>query len=383
VRSALRDVAKSKQSEALRIPANSEEVEEARQRLKDSMANADNGSATGEFGLAGAVADDGSTAAAPQSVAGTAGQAERIKLPPAPRGKIFEWAVYGATGAFLAVVVGLFVELLVNSWTSIATFGLHFLWTSEWNPVTNQFGALPFIYGTIVSSAIAIFLASIAGVMAGAFLAEFSPPQLSSPLSFVIELLAAVPSVVYGLWGLFVLGPVMRDYVEPALQRYFGFLPIFSGTIYGVGMLTAGVILAIMIVPTVTAISRDVMRAVPDSQREAIWALGANRWQSFTMVVLPIARPGVFGACILALGRALGETIATTMVIGNRPAIAASLFAPGYTISSVIANEFTEATTQVYLSALIELGLLLFVISVIVNALARVLLWTILRPMES
>jgi phosphate transport system permease protein len=347
------------------------------------MANADNGGAMDEFDVVGAVADDVSSAAPPDSVTGTAGQVERIKLPPAPSGKIFEWAVYGATGVFLAVVAGLFVELLTNSWLSISIFGLPFLWTSQWNPVTSQFGALPFIYGTVVSSAIAILLASVAGVMAGAFLAEFSPPRLSEPLSFVIELLAAVPSVVYGLWGLFVLGPVMRVHVEPMLQRYFGFLPIFKGTIYGVGMLTAGVILAIMIVPTVTAISRDVMRAVPNSQREAIWALGANRWQGFTMVVLPISRPGVFGACILALGRALGETIATTMVIGNRPAIAVSLFAPGYTISSVIANEFTEATTQVYLSALIELGLLLFIISVIVNALARLLLWTIFRPMES
>lgn len=307
----------------------------------------------------------------------------RLRLPHAPRGTGFDLCVYGATSAFLALVVGLFIELLWSSRLSLSTFGLSFLWTSEWNPVTNQFGALPFIYGTVVSSTIAILLAGVVGVLAGAFLAEFCPLRLSGPLSFVIELLAAVPSVVYGLWGLFILAPVMRDYVEPVLQRYLGFLPIFSGTIYGVGMLTAGVLLAIMIVPTVTAISRDVMAAVPQTQREAIWALGATRWQSFQMVVLPGSRAGVFGACILALGRALGETIATTMVIGNRPAIAASLFAPGYSISSVIANEFTEATTQVYLSSLIELGLLLFIISVIVNALARVLLWTIFRPMES
>jgi len=306
----------------------------------------------------------------------------RAILPRAPRGTAFDLCVYGATGAFVAVVAALFIELLWSSRLSIATFGLSFLWTSQWNPVTNQFGALPFIYGTIVSSGIAIFLAGIVGVLAGAFLAEFCPTRLSGPLSFMIELLAAVPSVVYGLWGLFVLAPVMRDYIEPFLQRYAGFLPIFSGTIYGVGMLTAGVILAIMIVPTVTAISRDVMAAIPQTQREAIWALGATRWQSFRMVVLPGARAGVFGACILALGRALGETIATTMVIGNRPEIAVSLFAPGYSISSVIANEFTEATTQVYLSALIELGLLLFMISVIVNAVARVLLWTVFRPLE-
>jgi len=306
----------------------------------------------------------------------------RAILPRAPRGTGFDLCVYGATGAFVAVVVALFLELLWSSRLSIATFGFSFLWTSEWNPVTNQFGALPFIYGTIVSSGIAILLAGLVGVLAGAFLAEFCPIHFSGPLSFMIELLAAVPSVVYGLWGLFILAPLMHDYIEPFLQRYFGFLPIFSGTIYGVGMLTAGVILAIMIVPTVTAISRDVMAAIPQTQREAIWALGATRWQSFRMVVLPGARAGVFGACILALGRALGETIATTMVIGNRPAIEASLFAPGYSISSVIANEFTEATTQVYLSALIELGLLLFIISVTVNAVARVLLWTIFRPLE-
>lgn len=304
----------------------------------------------------------------------------RVQLPSAPRGRSFELCVYGATGIFLAVVAGLFIELLWNSRLSLSAFGLSFLWTSAWNPVTNQFGALPFIYGTIVSSTIAILLAGIAGVFAGAFLAEFCPSRLSGPLSFIIELLAAVPSVVYGLWGLFILAPVMRDYVEPFLQRGAGFLPIFSGTIYGVGMLTAGVILAIMIVPTVTAISRDVMAAIPQTQREAIWALGATRWQSFRMVVLPAARSGIFGACILALGRALGETIAATMVIGNRPAISTSLFAPGYSISSVIANEFTEATTEVYLSALVELGLLLFLISVIVNGVARLLLWTIFRP---
>lgn len=304
----------------------------------------------------------------------------RVRLPKVAPGIGFDFLVYAATASFLALVLGLFIELVWSSRQSLSTFGLAFLWTSDWNPVTNKFGALPFVYGTVVSSAIAIVLAGSAGVMGGAFLAEFCPARLSQPLSFLIELLAAVPSVVYGLWGLFVLAPVMRDYVEPLLQRVFGFLPLFSGTIYGVGMLTAGVILAIMIVPTVAAISRDAMATVPQTQREAIWALGATRWQGFHMVVLPGARAGVFGACVLALGRALGETIATTMVIGNRPAIAASLFAPGYSISSVIANEFTEATTQLYLSALLELGLLLFVISVIVNGIARLLLWKLFAP---
>jgi phosphate transport system permease protein len=302
---------------------------------------------------------------------------QSVRMPKVAAGTVFDALVHGSTLLFLVLVLGLFVELLWNSRESISTFGFSFLWTSEWNPVTNKFGALPFVYGTVVSSAIAILLAGFAGVMSGAFLAEFCPPGLSQVLGMLIELLAAVPSVVYGLWGLFVLAPLMRVHIEPFLQRWFGFLPIFSGTIYGVGMLTAGVILAIMIVPTVTAISRDAMAAVPQSQREAVWALGATRWQGFRMAVLPGARGGVFGACVLALGRALGETIATTMVIGNRPAISVSLFAPGYSISSVIANEFTEATTQVYLSALIELGLLLFVISVIVNGAARLLLWKV------
>lgn len=343
------------------------------------MRNSENIKTPHKLGFSLASGLDAAEAASTQLVEPEAVE-RRVILPSASRGRGFELCVYGATGAFLALVIGLFFELLWSSRLSLSTFGFSFLWTSAWNPVTSQFGALPFIYGTVVSSAIAILLAGIAGVLAGAFLAEFSPPRLAGPLGLMIELLAAVPSVVYGLWGLFVLAPVMRDCVEPFLQRYLGFLPLFSGTIYGVGMLTAGVILAIMIVPTVTAISRDVMVAIPQTQREAIWALGSTRWQGFRMVVLPGARSGVFGACILALGRALGETIATTMVIGNRPAISASLFAPGYSISSVIANEFTEATTQVYLSALIELGLLLFVISLIVNAIARVLLWTVFQP---
>ncbi|MGH8324907.1 MAG: phosphate ABC transporter permease subunit PstC, partial [Steroidobacteraceae bacterium] len=249
-----------------------------------------------------------------------------------------------------------------------------------WDPVASKFGALPFIYGTIVSSTIAIVMAGLVGVFAAIYLAEFSPDWISTPLGFLIELLAAVPSVVYGLWGLFVLAPIVRSVLGPFLERWLGFLPFFTGTIYGVGMLAAVLILALMIVPTVTAISRDVIAAVPRMQREAMLALGASRWEVVRRVVLPSARSGIFGACVLALGRAIGETIATTMVIGNRPVISASLFAPGYTLASVIANEFTEATTTVYLSALLELGLLLFLVSVIVNGLARLLLWSIVRP---
>jgi phosphate transport system permease protein len=294
-------------------------------------------------------------------------------------GKIFFPSMYVAVTVFLLIVAGLFLQLLVASLPSIREFGLGFLWSSEWNPVTSKFGALPFIYGTVVSSGIAILLAAGIGVFAAVFLAEFSPSWLSTPLSFLIELLAAVPSVVYGLWGLFVLAPFIRNDLGPPLQSTLGFLPFFSGTIYGVGMLAAALILALMIVPTVTAISRDVIEAVPRVQREAMLALGATHWETVRRVVVPTARGGIFGACVLALGRAIGETIATTMVIGNRPAISASLFAPGYTLSSVIANEFTEATTNLYLSALLELGLLLFIVSVIVNGFGRILLWTMSR----
>jgi phosphate transport system permease protein len=294
--------------------------------------------------------------------------------------RAFMLAVYASSALFVLIVLGLFVELLSGSWLALRTFGASFLWTSHWNPVTNQFGALPLIYGTVVSSGIGIILAGLIGIFAAAYLSDFANRFLAQPLTFMIEMLAAVPSVVFGLWGLFVLAPIMRNTVDPFLQAKFGFLPIFQGTIYGTSLLTAGVILAIMIVPTVTAISRDVIKAIPNDLREASASLGATRWETMWKIVLPAARTGIFGALILALGRALGETIAVTMVIGNRPAIAASLFAPAYSLPSVIANEFTEATSDVYLSALIELGLVLFVVSMIVNGLARFLTLTVLRP---
>ena len=293
--------------------------------------------------------------------------------------RVFRVALLGATLIFVAIIVGLFVELVLGSWESIVAFGPRFLWSSEWNPVTNHFGALPFIFGTVVSSAIAIVVAGVVGIAAAIFLAEFAHPAIARPISFFIELLAAVPSVVFGLWGLFVLAPFLGSTVDPFLQRYLGFLPVFQGTIYGIGLLTAGLLLALMIVPTVAAIARDLIVAVPNELREASISLGATRWETATRVVLPAARAGIVGACVLALGRALGETIAATMVIGNRPAISASLFAPSYTLSSVIANEFTEATSSIYLSALLELGLILFVISLIVNGAARVLMWSMLK----
>jgi phosphate transport system permease protein len=287
--------------------------------------------------------------------------------------RIFRITLWTAVTIFAVTVVGLFVQLVHGSWQSIVTFGFGFLVSSSWNPVTGQFGALPMIYGTVVSSFIAIAIAAVIGIGAATYLAEFAPRQIADPLAALIELLAAVPSVVYGLWGLFVLVPIFRQFIDPFLQTYFGYLPIFSGPIYGVGLLTAGLVLAIMILPTVSAISRDVIRAVRRDQREAGMALGSTKWETTWRIVLPAARTGIFGACVLALGRALGETIAATMVIGNKPVIAASLFAPSYTLSSVIANEFTEATSDVYISSLIELGLLLFVLSFIVNGFARLL----------
>lgn len=296
--------------------------------------------------------------------------------------RIFLWGIYASSGIFLLLVVGLFAVLFVGAWPAIKTFGARFLVASTWDPVAGRFGALPFIFGTVVTSAIAIIIASVVGILGATYLAEFAPLFLARPLAFLIELLAAVPSVVYGLWGLFVLAPIVRTTIGPAIQSKLGWFPLFSGPIYGVGMLTASLILALMIVPTVAAISRDFIESVATDQREAMLALGATRWETVRRVVLPAARSGIFGACILALGRALGETIATTMVIGNRPAISASLFAPGYTLSSVIANEFTEATTQTYISALIELGLLLFIVSVIVNSIARLLMNTLLRTAE-
>ena len=295
---------------------------------------------------------------------------------PADRG--FAAVVYGGSILFALLIVGLFVELVLGSWPSIVASDRRSSGRARWDPITSKFGALPMIYGTVVTSLIAHRAGRVRRASWRAvFLADFAPRWLATPLSFLIELLAAVPSVVYGLWGLFVLAPFVRTAIGPALQKVLGWTPLFSGPIYGVGLLTAGIILALMIVPTVTAISRDVIAAIPRDLREASMALGTTKWETAMRVVLPAARVGIFGACVLALGRALGETIAVTMVIGNRPEISASLFAPSYTLASVIANEFTEATTSIYISALIELGLILFVVSIVVNALARLMIWSV------
>jgi phosphate transport system permease protein len=265
---------------------------------------------------------------------------------------------------------------------SIKAFGWSFLYTSTWDPVVEHFGALPLIYGTIVSSLLALLIAVPLGIGAAVFLTELAPSWISPSISFLIELLAAVPSVVYGLWGIFVLAPWLRTQVQPALGTALGFLPLFQGPPYGVGMLAAGLILAIMIVPFIIAVSREVLLAVPNTQREAALALGATRWETTRIAVLRYAKSGLIGAILLGLGRALGETMAVTMVIGNRAEISASLFAPGYTMASMIANEFTEATSDLYLSALVEVGLLLFIVTVIVNALARLLVWSVGGAMQ-
>ncbi|PIQ89246.1 MAG: phosphate ABC transporter permease subunit PstC [Candidatus Omnitrophica bacterium CG11_big_fil_rev_8_21_14_0_20_42_13] len=284
--------------------------------------------------------------------------------------------------AILALSAAALVILLVCSMAyyalpAIRKFGLHFLHTSTWDPVKEIFGALPFIYGTVISSALALLMALPVSLGIAVYLAELAPCCLREPLSFLIELLAAIPSVVYGLWGIFFLAPFLRETVQPFLFRYFGFLPLFQGEFYGVGMLSAAIILSIMIIPTISSISREVFLTVPSAQREAALALGATRWETIRLAVLGYARSGVLGAVILGLGRALGETMAVTMVIGNRPEISGSLFAPAYTMASVIANEFSEATTDLYLSALIEIGFILFFVTLIINIAARALIWRV------
>jgi phosphate transport system permease protein len=277
--------------------------------------------------------------------------------------------------ASIILITSLLVyELWVNSALSRHKFGWRFLFTRVWDPVFDQFGALPFIYGTLVTSAVALLIAVPLGLGAAIFLAELAPQRISDALTFVIDLLAAVPSVIYGLIAIFTLVPLLREYVEPFLRATFGFLPFFQGPAYGVGFLAGGLVLAVMVVPFIISVSREVLLAVPTDQREAALALGATRWEATWKVVFPYARAGIMGSIFLALARALGETMAVTMVIGNNPQVSASLFAPGYTIAAVIANEFTEATGDLYLHALIELGLVLFLLTFILNGLARLLI---------
>ena len=278
-----------------------------------------------------------------------------------------------AVGVLLVLVLW---QLVKGSQLSLHKFGWKFFTGKTWDPVTEEFDALPFIFGTIVSSVIALLIAVPLGVGTAIYLTDLAPMRLRQPLTSLIEMLAAVPSVVWGLWGLFVLMPILRNHPYPILQKWFGFLPFFQGPIYGIGLLTAGVILAIMILPIITSVSREVLRSVPNLQREAAYALGATRWEVTRIAVLSYARRGLFGAAVLGLGRAIGETMAVTMVIGNTPYIGASLFHPASTLASGIANEFTEATTDVYLSALFELGLVLLGITILVNILAQIMVRT-------
>lgn len=291
---------------------------------------------------------------------------------------IFRVAMLLVALLMVAIVMSMVIALSVDSIHSIRRFGIAFLTGQQWDPIKEQFGALPFIYGTIVSSLIALLISVPFSLGIAVFLVEQAPRFVARPIGFLVELLAAIPSVVYGLWGIFVLAPILREYVEPALAKVFGWIPLFQGQITGIGLLTGGIILAIMVTPIISAVVRDVLAAVPGSQREAALALGATKWEMIRVVLINGA-PGIAGAIILGLGRALGETMAVTMVIGNRPEISASLFAPSYTIASAIANEFTEATGDLYLSALVELGLILFLVTFIVNGIARLLVWNVTR----
>ncbi|NOZ82890.1 MAG: phosphate ABC transporter permease subunit PstC [Euryarchaeota archaeon] len=276
--------------------------------------------------------------------------------------------------AVLALAALLLLVLIRDSWSAISTFGAGFLLSTEWNPVAGRFGALPFIYGTLVSSLLALAIGVPLSLGIAVYLTEIASPRVRAILTPVIELLAAIPSVIIGLWGIFVLAPFVREHLAEPLMEHLGFLPLFKGPAYGYSVLTASLVLAIMIIPIISSISREAILAVPRLQKEGALALGATRFEMITSVVLPYARGAIFGAIMLGLGRAIGETMAVTMVIGNTPKLFTSLLHPGYTMAAVIANEFTEATGDLYLSALIEIGLILFIISMLVNVLARLVI---------
>jgi phosphate transport system permease protein len=295
--------------------------------------------------------------------------------PPSKMGdRLFKWLTAAMALSVVVLIALVGWKLYQGSHLAIAKFGAKFVTSSDWDPVQEQFGAWPFIFGTLVSSLLALLIATPLGIATAVFLTELAPPKLRQPLVSLIEMLAAVPSVIFGLWGIFVMIPWLRTHVFKGLEHTLGFLPFFKGPIYGPSMLAAGIIIAIMILPIITSVSREILRSVPDLQREAAYGLGATRWEVTRIAVLSYAKRGLFGAVILGLGRALGETMAVTMVIGNRPEIAASLFAPGYTLASVIANEFTEATTDTYLSALFAIGLVLFGVTILTNIIAQLLI---------
>src|SRR5712675_82481 len=309
---------------------------------------------------------------------GESGSARQVMARPSRFGdKAFEWLTCAMALTVVVLVILTGWELWIGSVGAIKKFGFHFLVTSTWDPVADQFGALPFIYGTLVSSMIALLIAVPLSIATAAYLTELAPLWIRQPLVSLIEMLAAIPSVILGLWGIFVMIPWLRDYPFPFLKRFLGWTPFFTGPIYGPSMLAGGIIIAIMILPIITSVSREILRSVPSLQREAAYALGATRWEVTRVAVLSYAKKGLLGAVILGLGRALGETMAVTMVIGNRPEIAASLFAPAYTMASVVANEFTEATTDMYLNSLFEIGLVLFGTTILANLVAQLLLQTL------
>jgi phosphate transport system permease protein len=292
--------------------------------------------------------------------------------------KVFRGVLLIAASTILLLVAAIVIIMVQNSWPTIVRFGPGFLTGSEWRPAQETFGALPFIYGTVVSSVLALIMSVPVSLGIAIFLVEQAPRSVARPIAFMVELLAAIPSVVYGLLGIFVLAPFIREYLGWFLQEYFGFIPLFQGRNTGIGMLTGGIILALMITPIITAVVRDVLEAVPQTQREAALALGATKWET-TMIVLGNAASGIAGAIVLGLGRAIGETMAVTMVIGNSPQITTSLFEPANTIASLLAANFAEATDKIYLSALIEIGLVLFLVTFAVNAFAKLLIMSVTR----
>jgi phosphate transport system permease protein len=291
---------------------------------------------------------------------------------------VFKYFTFFFALAVFSLVFVMAYEMYLGSRETISKFGLSFIARSVWDPVNDEFGAAPFIFGTLLSSFIALLIAVPLGLGVAVFLSELAPRWIDRPISFLVELLAAIPSILYGLWGIFVLIPFLRTTVEPFLGKNLGFLPFFTGPPYGFGMLAAGVVLSIMILPIVASISRDVLKSVPVSYREAALALGGTRWET-SRIVLSSGRSGIVGAALLGLGRAVGETMAVTMVIGNRAEISASLFDPGYSMASVLANEFAEAIGSLHVSALVEIALLLFLVTVVLNALARLIVWTATR----
>lgn len=309
---------------------------------------------------------------APPPAAKTVG--ERMPLPSRTGDLLSERFTLVMALSIFALIGLIFYELLIGAWPTIKAFGISFLTTSHWNPVTEKFGALPFIYGTLLSSLIALLIAVPLSIATAIYLTELAPLWLRQPLTSLIEMLAAIPSVILGLWGIFVMIPFLSKFVYPGLQAALGWTPFFAGPIFGIGMLSGGIILSIMIIPIITSVSREILSSVPNLQREAAYALGATKWEVTRVAVLSYAKRGLFGAIILGLGRAVGETMAVTMVIGNSSKISASLFAPGNTMASVLANQFGEASDDSFLSALFAVGLVLFLVTIVVNLFAQLLL---------